>query len=402
MIYKNVIGLDISDVAIKVVQIDENKAAVTYGDFSLPAGIVTDGLITDHELFVEKCTYILDHIKPVSVQGYFIKPHAIVSLPEDKVWSHTVRIPSEVSEKEYGQYITQEAAKVIPFELSELYTSFTVSKIRDAQYGTFVGAQRAVVDQYLTCLDKVALKIDFIGSNFFSVARAVLPESFGSDNYIIIDVGHRRTTIGAFDENAAPYVALQNFVSKHDIEHEKTSKSAGGTDSLGKEEAINSIVADISHVMEDFLEHTGETITKVLITGQLQDTKDFVARIGATLEVEVSIANPYSRIRNTDIFVDVTSPVSFANTIGLALYGVDRTMPHINLLPADEAAENKGRLTLAPTFMTFDLKKTIQGALAFLKKTYASKHDQTALLGTVAFLVVTLVVLGYVLSLYLI
>jgi len=403
MIHKNIIGLDISDTHIKVVQLDEKKRVVSYGDFELPTEVVSEGLIVDCDAFIEKCIYILKHTKPIAVQGDFTKPHAIISLPEDKVWSHTMVVPDTIHPEAVGSYIQTEAAKLIPFDFATLYTSYALSTIRGSQYATFVGAQKEVVDQYRSCLSKVDIEIDFIGSNFYSIARSVLPESFGEDNYIIIDIGNRRTTIGAFDENAIAYVALQNIVSKHEVDDALATISVDGQESDGTNinKVLSSIVDDVQHVIKDFTKQTGQNLTKILVTGQLANSSRFVTCLQKSVIPDVSLGNAYHRIQNTEIFGTGTTSVSFANVIGLALYGIDRTMPHINLLSEEDSGAIRGRLSFNPTFLSFNVVKITKNLLHRFMDEYMQKNSKGALVGAVVFVLAMLFILGYVTKHYL-
>jgi len=333
MIHNNIIGVDISDSAIKIVQLDGNKSVVTYGNFELSEGVVLDGVIIDTATFIEKCKDVLKHTKPVAVQGDFKKPHAIVSLPEDRVWSYTFVIPPDILPKEHESYLNKEASKVIPQNISELYTAHFVTMIRDTWFATFVGAKKEIIDTYINSFNEAGLEVDFIGSNFYSIARAVLPESFGTDNYLIVNIGERRVTIGVFDENDAAYMTTQTLVSKEDLEKISTEDTASNQQKLTyPEKPMKLIIEDIIHVKDNFLEHTGQNISKILVTGQLTDMTGFIAELRQSIPSDMELGNAYRHINNFKIFNDSVSPASFANTIGLALYGVDRTVPHINLL----------------------------------------------------------------------
>lgn len=403
MLRKNIIGIDISDYAIKVIQLDGHKTVVAYGVHELPPGVVVEGVIVDCDTFVMHCSRALRHTKPKSMQNDFQKAQAIVSLPEDKVWSHTVAIPDTVPPKEFEKYLYADAANVIPVDIEKLYTTYSISTIRDTQFATFVGAEKDVVAMYASCIQAAGLQVDFVGSYFYSIARAVLPKKFEEeDNYIIVDIGYRRTTVGVFDENAIAYVATQNKVSRKSL---SAPSEAAATETLCHtvQDAVSCIVDDIHHIAAHFEKSTKQEVTKVVVVGQLEHLDDIVAGLQNVLTQEVTVGNPYMHIQNTDS-IDLVKPAfSFANAIGLAMYGVDKTLPHINLLPKKKVSKEAFKKNIIEKITTLGGRQILY-CLHILKNTTDGKTSPCPpkLLAVLALLLFGLFLLGYVFTVYLV
>lgn len=327
---KNSIGIEIADKAIKIVQLDNKKNVVAYGDFPLPVGIVQKGIIVDHIKFIEICNDILTKTVPVAVAGEFIQPHAVISIPEEHVWTHTVMIPNSIGEDEREAYILDEAAKNIPVDIATLTTSTSVANIRETWFGTFVGVPTDIVRTYQQNFSAIDVHVDFLGSSFYSVARAILPHAFENDNYLIVHVEDDKTIIGVFDENTFAYATMQ-IDTPEIATHAKTKKVKRVRRKIPKK-VLTRIVYDIKELEAFFTRETGQEITKVLLTGTPADMEVAQKQFQKALEREVLVANPFQYIHGTKEFEKDVDANAFANVIGLALYGADHSLPHINLL----------------------------------------------------------------------
>lgn len=389
MIRKNIVGLEVNDTTINIIQLNEKKEVLVYGSFELPEGVVSEGVIVDKKQFVEQCMSFFTHTKPIALEGDFIKPYAIVSLPENKVWSHTFIIPSEILPDEYSAYVYTEASKLIPVDLSELYTTYSAKIIRGTCFVTFVGARKDIVEAYKNCLHEAGLEVEFIGSNFYSIARAVLPKTFGTDNYIIIDIGATTATIGAFDETAIAYITRQSFVSAEQIQNGEHDTSA-----------VAMLALDCATVVASFEKNTGQKITQVILTGHTEGKTDCLTYLQNALHLKVSLCNTYRHLRDISVIDDSIQPGSFANVVGLALYGVDRTMPHINLLPEKSQYRDRSFLARSKNQLGF-LPSIISAVQLFFKtKKYSTPFSLKNAPVVYIFFICSLGILAYVLLRY--
>lgn len=316
---KNIIGIDVNDTTIRMVQLNGEKSLLAATSHSLPEGVVKNGEIINEKAFVIACQKALLETKSTDENSLFLAPEGIVSLPEGEAWSYTVSIPTNLTEAERVAFVFQEAEKIIPHDLSTFYTRVEVVQIQDQWFGVFVAAPKKLVDSLYQCFLKAGIRVSFIGSNFYSIARAVLPKEFGENNYSIVDIGSRQTTVGVFDERAVPYIVVSSAYYDE------------------KPDTLSKILKDILEVHTYFNKKSGQVVTHTIVTGQRDSLEQIAEQLKEKVEGEVDVGDPFRYLSDTSDIKKQPFKAGFANSIGLALYGVDRTLPHINLLPEKNA-----------------------------------------------------------------
>ena len=321
MFENKIIGLDISDESIKFLQIDNHKSVVAGGECPVPENTIKAGEIVNTKQFIKVSRELLGKLDPLPSAVGITRPVAIVSLPEHKVWSHTFKPPEAITDDALRQYVQGEVGKIIPVEISKLATT----TIQKKQFLTWIGANRELVDTYASCLSEAGFTVDFIGSNFYSIARAVLPKTLAEDNYLIIEIGRKRITLGVFAENNIAYFVQPSLVDAELLNSQLNSLSS-------KSDVIIHLVAEITKLQQFFKDQTNQIVTKIIITGQTPDLDRLSEAIPEVENVPVRLAEPYQYLNNTTNIDSNIPTLSMANVVGLALYGVDRTMPHMNLL----------------------------------------------------------------------
>lgn len=142
MKHSNLIGIDISDASIKVLELNDAHEVIAYGSIELPTGIITDGMVVDIAGFTKKVDELLVATEPQVLRTDDTILRAILCLPESKLFTHYVTIPSTVKRSEYPEYIRTEAEKMIPFDFAELYFDHHVVSTHETLGAVFCGCAK--------------------------------------------------------------------------------------------------------------------------------------------------------------------------------------------------------------------------------------------------------------------
>jgi type IV pilus assembly protein PilM len=224
----NLIGIDVSDSSIKVLQLDGEKNIFAYGTQNLPEGIVNKGRILNTQEFTAILTEVLKNTKPHALSAENMNLRAVLCLPESKLFTHYVAVPETVKKNELETFIKEDAEKIIPFNLEEMYWDYHVAEKNKERHATFIGVAKSDLDNYVEAFSRANVKPAFVGGELFSLGKALLPDSALEEDHIILDIGAHTTTIGMFADDA---VANTSVVIPIGGEHftAEVSKSLGLT-----------------------------------------------------------------------------------------------------------------------------------------------------------------------------
>ncbi len=367
MKHTNYVAIDISDSSVKILQLDSENTIVAYGSEAIPAGVVVEGQIVDITVFSEILNRVMSTTRPEVLSTDDEMLRAIVCLPESKIFTHYVQIPDTVHHNELKAYIVEDARKTIPFDLGEMYWDYHVVT-KDGKLGaTFLSAQKKDLDNYVETLTRAKVRPAFVGSELFSLGRALLPTSLGGESYMIIDIGGRSTTIGIFSDDAIANMSVrvplagQYFTKKimdalHVSQEEAQSmKSMYGVnpehDATGVppvlRACIQEIAVEINEAKTYFEKKTGNVIQHVILAGGSSLMDHIDTYMQEVIGIETKQADPLNKIKNAEVFGKETPGLLFSTVIGLALLGSNMSLPHINLLTQYQYKDNhmKARFT---------------------------------------------------------
>ena len=371
-----VVGIDISDYSIEVLQLNKRKEVLSYARTILEEGIVQDGKILNKEKLVEKLKEVLRDIKAKK---------AILSLPESKIF--------------IGDF------KIIPWQLEEVYTD----KINNIQ----IAAPKKIVDQYAEVIKLVGIEPVVIDIESISLGRALISkESKTKDktSTMIIDIGARTTNLSIFNsggvlKNSITVPIAGSHFTKAIADYIKTLKQKNieteeqgllkKAEQLKRESGFNpdsrilsilqasfqSIVKEIKEAVSYYENNRGEKIEEIILAGGSALLPKIDEYLAMNLERKVVIGDPLEQIKNDQLTDEKYPPILFANVIGLALRGAGDISKGINLLQQMPSA--KKAIWEMPQFS----KLQISGLLQNIRKSRVF---------AMSFIVITFVILGFV------
>src|SRR3989338_4484182 len=142
MLHRNIAAIDISDQSIKVLKLNAAREIVSYGSSQLETGVVENGLIKNGEAFSAKLDEVLRSTKPEVLRPAQRSLQCILSLPESQLFLHYLELPDSIKNDALEEYVKKEAAGVIPFALTEMYSTYHLARVDGVQHVTFVATPK--------------------------------------------------------------------------------------------------------------------------------------------------------------------------------------------------------------------------------------------------------------------
>lgn len=352
MKHTNLIGVDVSETSIKVLQLDTNNQVTAYGQAELPIGVIEKGLIINVLEFSKVLNGLLETTKPKILSDENTILRSVLCVPESKLFSYYTTIPDSVGQNEEKNYIFTEASKIIPVEMSSLYGNYHVAVENGVRSATFLGIKKDYLDNYIQAFTQAKVEPAFISGELFAIGRSVLPEPPLAEDCMIVDIGARSTSVGMFSIDAVPNMSIlikqggRHFtefladklqVSQEDAE---LKKCEFGVDKRHEETQVpNFLLECLAPTMEKiikakvhFEQKTGNPIKYIIISGGSALMPGLDILMAEKIEVDVSVANPFSKIKNYDFLTEGSNAIFLTNVIGLAICANQANFAHINFL----------------------------------------------------------------------
>lgn len=199
------IGLDISDLGIKFVQLYKkgNKVKIqSFGQVSLNEDIIVDGEIKNSEEVLKSISTLLSKPSYGSVVGNDV----VACLPETKTFIKLLEIDDSPNQIE--DVIPSEIEKHIPFLTNKLYFDWQRIKNKNNKNYVLVGAvEKTIAEQYISLLNKAKLSISALEVESAAICRSLLQEESSkylgvyNKNYCLIDIGAKRSSMVIYSKN---------------------------------------------------------------------------------------------------------------------------------------------------------------------------------------------------------
>ncbi len=354
-----VVGIDISDYSIEVLQLNRDRSMARYGSSVMEKGIVEDGRILNAKRLDEAFTETFSKIQP---KPLLLKKEkrikAIFSLPESKTF---IRTFSYNSSENLEEEIKKSIKENIPYLFGDLYWDYLLltplakkkkrkEKEDEKEIKVLVVAVPGdLVDQYLYFfwahhIDPIAFDIEAA-----SVGKALLLKK-SNQSIVVINIGARTTLINIFNPQGilslsviVPYAGgyftekIAEELKISEEEAEKIKKKIGLTKppvSTIIEKCFSFIFKEIQKAFDYYQKKFNHKIEKIILIGgsaSLSGVKEFFQK---EFKQTIEIGNPLEEIKYSEVFPKEKAVV-FTNVIGLALRGTEDNSigSGINLLP---------------------------------------------------------------------
>ncbi len=325
------IGLDISDLSLKFVQLQKRGGALffqSFGKIPLEKGWIENGSIKEKEKVQKAIKKLLD--KPLF--GKVSSDQIITCLPEPCTFIKLIKI--DANTEDFKKTLLAELEKHMPFSIDEIYYDYEIVKsTKDQEWIIFGASPKTYVDQYLEL---------FVDSNFTvmgmeiestALARSLLLEESPNykqspkKNYGVLDIGANRSSMFVYSKNTILFnVSIPisgNDVSnkiarslKLDKEQGELAKIVCGLDdkkcSTVKNnllEMIDLLIIEIKKVINFYNSHFSEhgPLDKIILSGGGANIDGLTNLIKIKIGIDTEIG---------DVFTNIARPKKVSVNLG--------------------------------------------------------------------------------------
>ena len=336
----SVVGLDISDISMRFVELVEKRKGFVigrFGDRTIPRGVIEMGEVK----------------KPDALRAVFSdiqKEHKLefvsVSLPEEKAYLFELRLPV-MKYNEIRGAIELVLEEHVPINASEAIFDYDIVREDESFISVGVSAiPRSLVDGYLEAFSGSGITPVAFEVEAHSVARSVIPEG-DKGTYMTVDFGRTRTGIAIISEGAVRFTStvqvgggsLTDAIAKNlkisydeaeKIKHEQgiSGESTSEVLSLALMSTVSILRDEISRHQSYWQGHTDEygkkrpTIQKIYLCGGDSNLTGFASYLAAGLSAPVELANAMVNVNTLDEYIPEISfndSLRYATALGLAL-----------------------------------------------------------------------------------
>lgn len=336
------IGIDISDQSIKVVQLsdDGRRRLVSHCMHMLPAGIVVSGVVVNQQEMEKE---LVTALGSCSI-GNYKKGAVVVSIPENQSFLRVIEMPL-MADDEVSEAIRWEIAQHIPFSVDSVYIDWQAlqdmghannPEKREIQVGA---AQKKVVDPLYSVMSSVGLDVAAFELESQAIVRALIsPALHRKQGVLIVDIGSTSTNVIVHDVGASRFTAslqrgVSHLASKMGLEDQK--KLMENLDEIPPDlmqritpviaPELDSLVVDIRGVVDFYNSIDAQhRVQEVILTGGGSGLpgldESFLHHFD---DIHIQRGNPWvtmlSGVAGTRLPMTVQQSVRYATAIGLAL-----------------------------------------------------------------------------------
>lgn len=356
-------GLDLSDLTLKIVQLEKKRGYLTLRSFlnkEIPAGLIVKGEIKNGKKVSKVIREALEKVKGKPVRTKYVN----LALPEEKVFTKVVQIP-KMKPEEVTEAIKWEAEANIPLERKKVHLGWEIIETSTSIHGersrtidhldVFLAAcPKKIIDSYLKVLKNINLEVVAMEPESVAISRSLIKPSEAGQARLIIDLGAVRTEVIVFSNRALRFtqeipissedftkvIAKELKLKRDKAEEIKLKYGLDKTKMEGKVfDALTPILTDLCEQIQKSItfyqehvthEHTKDGfIHKVLLCGGGAQLKGLVSFLTLTLKKKVELANPWVNIVPADSRkakelppISKSESLAYTTAIGLALRGL--------------------------------------------------------------------------------
>lgn len=338
----NYFGLDIGSSSLKLVELkdDRGKGKVLSIFANSPLSRPVNISAESEEELKELSAVIKEFVSSLSLSTNKV----VVALPESQIFTRVVSFP-KMNEKELASSMQYEAQQYIPVSLSEVSLDYQIIE-NAGDSGSqmevlIIAAPKSLVAKYLHIVQAASLEIVGMETETIAVARSLVAD-FKTPTTMIVNIGASTTDLSAVSLSSVRFTrsistggtAMARAVSQglgFDLSQADEYKKTYGMDANQLEGKIMQAIKPIFDVITDEIKrsiafynshHKEDKIKRVVVCGGTASLPGAIVYIASSLDLEVELGNPWSRVFIPERFprqeLEESGP-SFAVAVGLAL-----------------------------------------------------------------------------------
>lgn len=345
------IGLDLSDLSVKIVQLErrgDSDKIYSFGSVPMAQGSVVDGEIIQKEQVIAAIKKVLVSAGPKKIKTKKV----ICSLPETKAFLRLVSVP-KMKEDEVHEAIKWEMEANIPLPLDQVYYDWQVldmkiGKDKEKTDILVVAVARKVVDQFIEVVELAGLEVNGMEIESIAQTRSFLNDEDEKKKIttLIMDLGDRRASFSISVGNIPCFTtsvplssqSMTNAISKGlgvSFEEAEKIKRESGIGSVIQGDPIfqaisstlESLASELEKSMDFYLSGLGysDSVDRIIVCGGGANTKGLIPYLAQRLGKPVEMGNAWRNIHAGKKLpiIEKERSVQFSTAIGLAIKGLD-------------------------------------------------------------------------------
>jgi type IV pilus assembly protein PilM len=342
-------GLDISDVAIKVLELSKKDSGyypLAFAEVPLTANIIANHMITNPEKLAENIK------RAVAVAKHMDTKYVVASVPESKSFVRVLKL-FKMPEDEIAGALPYELEQNIPVPIDLVYMDWQlIGEVGDQLEVLVTATPKDYVDTLITSLKHAGLKPIALELESQAMARSLISKEDKQASVMIVDLSSIQTSFLVVEMGNVTYTssipvagnAFSESIARNlsiplaDAEKAKREQGLLGDIKKGNIRQamlplLDNIIDEIKNVAKFHGEHsrTHTAIAKIILCGgssKLPGISDYISarlNLGTTRSLgQVTLGNPWVNI------ADITKrkfPISgqeslgYATAAGLAMRG---------------------------------------------------------------------------------
>lgn len=366
-----VTGLDIGTFGVRAAEVEVGSSTpklTRFGQVALPAGAVTEGMVTDAEA-------VGAAIRRLWREGGFRAKRIVIGVANQGVIVRPAEM-ARMSHADLAQAIQFEAEELIPIPVEEALLDFQILDDFTSPEGDprmrilLAAAQRDMVRDFLAAAERGGVDVQSIDPIPFALVRALAPtapDSAVGDGAAdaIVSLGGGVTTMVVHESGIPSFARIQltggdqiteaisrelgvDLDAAEDLKRRvgRGAAAAESTEDSAAARIVTSRIADMADEIRNSLEfYSGQAdappLRRVLLTGGASRTAGLLERLQQQMFIPVEMARPLSVLDVGDVGIDPdrladAEPLLTA-AVGLALAGapLGKGERRISLLPRE-------------------------------------------------------------------
>jgi len=343
-----IFGLDLSDLSVKMIQIESNGESdrvVGFSSVPIPLGAISDGAIIKQDVVVSAIKKAYSTAGPHKIKTKKV----ICSLPETKAFMRIISIP-EMSIEEVREAVKWEMEANIPLPLDQVYYDWQI--LEESLTGEkkklnliVVAIAKNAVDGTIEALKKAGLEPVGLELESIAEARSLLNQKDNKSTVLIVDIGDRRTSfliakggVPAFTssvpisgQSLTDVISKGMNVSFEEAEKIKINQGIGSgykNDALFKfvEPVLENLVGEVERSIDFYISGLkySDNIDKVILCGGGANLKGLLPYLSKKMGRSIEIGDPWINFnfgKNLPL-IEKNYSVQYSTVIGLALKGL--------------------------------------------------------------------------------
>lgn len=328
------LGLDISDLSLKFVQLNKIKENIdiqAFSKISLNKGWIQNGEIKNKEKVLISLKALINNPK----FGKSSSKQVVSCLPEATTFIKLINIEGEVNDLE--EAIIFELNKHIPMSIEDVYYDYQIVKDKQGEKLLLFGAcPKNIVDQYISLLQEAGLSVVAMEIESTAISRSLLSEENPNfkerkkKNYVIIDIGANRSSVFVYSGNTILFdVSIP--ISGQDISDKISKDSKLGDDKAdlakivcgldGKKckgivknnlsRMIDKLISKLERVIDYYNSHFLEygKLDEIILCGGGANIKDIDKKIQKKTSINTRLGNVFTNLHKpNEVSINLSKP----------------------------------------------------------------------------------------------